>query len=310
MPEKSRKEIVESCIEYFRCPQWRDVTQLIQERDLNHLHIWIDSCLHPYDSLAPLVRGYVAQRGWGAYRATMRLSARPGYATLYGFCMPDKAHFDMFQRFATDTILAPMVPEYGERGGNLRVWWDHDIKRFQAQFAWRPSLTKHEEQEVEEFFKSGKHWKKALDYVQDPDVTHVHCNIETSVHPLVLRKYAMEDLARRGWTLAHAIFSIFNGGGYDSGKLIFLGMKPERTYDIAYYHNPNVLIQPNTQETRMQGDPGTGNEFYLMRVSVLEQRELAKHKMITLTKDEIDTILKATKEFDHLSPYSWRFIPA
>lgn len=303
----NRKRVIEECIEYFRSSQWRELVQLIQERDMDHIHVWVDSHLHPYESLVRLVRGYLALRGWEAYRQVMRLSPKPGYATLYGFVLRDKAHFDMFQRFTPETPLAPMVPVAGERGANLRVWWDRDIRRFQDQFRWR-RLSSKEEAEVADFFKRGKHWQRALDYVVDPDVMHVHCNIETSVHPNTLRKYALADLEARGWTVAHAIHSIFNAGGHDSGKIIFLGMKPERTYDIAYYHNPDLLIQVNTQETRMVGDEGTGKEFYLMRLSVLE-RELAKHKLIVLTEAEIDQILKATKDFDSRSPYSWRFVP-
>lgn len=306
----SRKEIIDGCIEYFRSNQWKDLIQLVQEREMNHLHIFVDSCLDPHTSLTPLVRGYLARRGWDSDRTTMSLTNKKGQATLYGFYMPDKVHFDMMERFTTDTVLAPMPADQGERGGNLRVWWNYDVVRFEEQFDWRTSLTPAEEKELEAFFVSGKHWNKALEHVLDPDIMHVHCNVETSIHPLILRKFGMRDIARRGWKIAHCFNSMFNGGGYDSGKIIFMGTDPERTYDIAYYYNKNVFIQTNTQDTRfVGGDEGTGREFLIMRVSALS-RELAQHKyLVNLTKDEINHILDVTMQFDHRSPYGWRFLP-
>jgi hypothetical protein len=107
----------------------------------------------------------------------------------------------------------------------------------------------------------------------------------------------------------HAIHSVFTTkAGGDSGKIIFLGLDPEKTYDIAWYYNPNVLIQPNTQDTHMVADEGTSSEFAVWRVSSIE-RELAKHNFYTLSKEEIEGILKETSTFDTRSEYSWRIVP-
>jgi len=303
-----RKRLIEETIEYFRSNQWKDVVQLVQERDMNHIHVYVDTSLHPYDSLGPLVKGYFRKRGWEVYRDIKRLGAKPGVVALYNIDLEDKISFEIYCRLTSDVVLSPTPPGLGERGGNLRVWTDRDIRRFQEQFNWR-DLSSDEETEIAEFFRSGKHWQKALDYIMDPDVVHIHCNIETSVHPSILRRHGLEDLSNRGWTVKHAIHSIFNGGGLDVGKIIFLGLKPEKTYDIAYYYNPDVLIETNTQETRMHGDEGTGNEFFVLRVSAAE-KELAKHKFHTLSGEEIQEILQITATFDTRSAYSWRFIAA
>ncbi len=302
-----RKRIIQETIEYFRSPQWRDIVQVVQERDMNHMHVYVDTSLDLRDSLRPLVKGSFQRRGWEVYRDIDIMADKPGRAALYGINLEDKINFEIYCRLTADAVLAPMPPALGERGGNLRVWTERDIRRFHEQFRWR-ELSPAEETEVADFFTHGKHWQRALDYVVDPDVMHVHCNVEASVHPDVLRKCALQDLATRGWTVKHAIHSIFNGGGYDSGKVIFLGLKPPRTYDIAYYYNPNVLLQVNTQETHMVGGEGTGNEFYVVRVSTL-QRELAKHSFHALTPAEIQQILDTTASFDTRSAYSWRIVP-
>jgi hypothetical protein len=301
-----RKHLIDGCVEYFRSRQWKDVVQILQERDMNHFHVYLDTSLHPWDSLGRILTGYLAARGWQVYREIQRQSPRPGIFALYGVNLPDKAHFDLFLRYNPDVIIAPMPPLLAERGGNVRVWWDRDIRRFQELFDWR-TLSRREEAEVGDFFESGRHWQQFCDLVLDTDIVHVHCNIETSVHPNELRKYALHNLTKRGWKIAHAIHSLFNAGGADSGKIIFLGLQPERTYDIGWYFSPSVLIQANTQDTRMTGHEGTGREFYVLRWSE-SQRELAKNRWVDLSDMEVELIVKATSTFDHKSAYSWRVI--
>jgi hypothetical protein len=73
-----------------------------------------------------------------------------------------------------------MVPPSASTAANLRVWSVRDIKRFQDQFAWR-DVTDQEPAEIGRFFSRSAHWQKTLDYIRDPDVIHVYCNIDTSV---------------------------------------------------------------------------------------------------------------------------------
>jgi hypothetical protein len=305
--DKGRTEKVDLIIEYFRSPQWQEVLSVVQDRDANHMHVLVDTYLDLGNSFRPLVDGFFRNLGWSTYRDIDVMADKPGRAALYAILLEDKVNFEIYCRFKSDTILAPMEAIHGERGGNLRVWTPDDIRRFQEQFQWR-KLTPAEDRTVAEFFRSSTHWAKTIDYILDPDVMHVHCNVETCVHPDILREHAMRDLASRNFTIKHSIHSIFNGGGYDTGKIIFLGLSPPRTYDIAYYFNPSVLIDVNTQETRMTGGFGTGNEYYIVRVSTLNE-ELKKHKLFSLTKDEIDHILKVTSGFQKRSAYSWRFVP-
>jgi hypothetical protein len=303
----NRKQLVEEVIEYFRSPQWHEVLSVVQDRDMNHMHVYVDTSLDLKRSFAPLVEGYFANLGWDAYRKIDIMADKPGKAALYGIQLEDKLNFEIYCRFVKDIALAPMVPKYGERGGNLRVWSVADIRRFQEQFRWR-EVTHTEEKALEDFFANSSHWERSLEYVNDPDVWHVHCNIETSVHPNVIREYALRDLDRRGYVIKHSIHSIFNGGGYDSGKIIFLGLKPARTFDIAYYYNKDAIIEVNTQETNNIGGAGTGNEYYIVRVSTLLE-ELAKHQLQVLTADEIGHILETIAGFQKRSAYSWRFVP-
>jgi hypothetical protein len=303
----NQNDAVEQAIEYFRSPQWHDVLHTVQLRDMNHMHVYVDTWLDPAENLRPLIDGFFANLGWQTYRPIEIMADKPGKAALYGIHLEDKLNFEIYCRFTPGTALAPMVPRYSERGGNLRAWSVADIRRFQDQFRWREANAD-VHAELDRFFQRGAHWQKALDYVVDSDVMHVHCNVETSVHPDIIREHALNDLARRGFTIKHSIHSIFNANGYDSGKIIFIGLNPARTYDIAYYYNRDVLIGVNTQETHMIGGAGTGNEFYIVRVSVLEA-ELAKHDLLKLGPDQIDCVLKAVVGFQKRSAYSWRFVP-
>jgi len=302
-----RQDLIKGCIEYFRSNQWKEFIQLSQERDLDHMHMDVDLSIHPYESFGKLIGGYLKMRGWEFYRPIARLSPKPGWMTLYGVNIRDKAHSDIFTRYNPDVAIAPMPPLLAERGKNLAPWWNHDIKRFIGQFKFRDIGPK-EETEVKKYFAEGEQWRKYCELVPDPDIQHVHCNIEGSVHPDVLRKYALENLRSRGWKLAHAIHCYFYAGGIANGKIIFLGLDPGKTYDIAWYYNPDVLIQANTQDSRMVGDEGTCNEYYIMRLSVLEN-ELKKYDWAVLTDDEIKEVLEATKTFDELDHYSWRVVP-
>jgi hypothetical protein len=301
-----RKQSIEEIISYFESIQWEDVVRVIQEREMNHMHVYVDMSLHPH-SFAKVVKGFFHMQGWELYKPIDYLTNKPGHTSLYGIDLGDRANFEIYCRLRSDTALAPMPPALGERGANLRVWTPEDIKRFEEQFEWH-DLEPTEEAEVAEFFKTGDHWKRMCEYVTDPDIVHVHCNVETCVHPSVLRSSALDDLHRRGWKVMHAIHCVFNGGGNDIGKIIFLGTDPELTYDIAWYHNSDVLIQRNTQETNMEGHEGTGNEFYVLRRSVGD-RELEQHELLTLNEDEVERVVKAAASLYTRDSYSWRISP-
>ena len=118
----------------------------------------------------------------------------------------------------------------------------------------------------------------------------------------------MENLRSRGWKILHAIHSQFYGKDKPTGKIIFLGLDPEKVYDIAWYFNPDVLIQPNTQDSRLIGNEGTSNEFLIMRLSAIK-KELKQYEWAVLSNDEVERVLEATKTFDELDHYSWRVLP-
>ena len=301
-----KKHVIEEVISYFETNQWQDVVNVIQERDMNHMHVYVDMSLHPF-SFAKVVKGFFHKQGWELYKPIDHLTNKPGHTSLYGIDLGDRANFEIYCRLKSDTALSPMPPALGERGANLRVWTPDDIKRFEEQYEWR-DLDPIDKAEVVEFFKSSKHWERLREYVTDPDIVHVHCNVETCVHPSVLRSNALQDLYGRGWKVEHAIHCVFNGGGDDIGKIIFLGTEPELTYDIAWYHNSDVLLQPNTQETNMEGHEGTCDEFYVLRRSVGD-RELEQHELLTLDENEVERVVDAASSLYSRSGYSWRIVP-
>jgi hypothetical protein len=300
------EQVVDGVLAYLSSNQWRSVVQAVQERDLNHMHVYADISIYP-QSFARVVSGYFARRGWSFYRDIDFIRYKPGRVALYGVHLADKINFEIYCRLVLDGIVVPTTPDAGERGANIRLWTIGEIERHIDQFAWR-SASSAEEAEVRSFFRSGQHWQRAIDHILDPDVVHMHCNVETSVHPGVLRQYALADLANRGWRIEHSIHSVFNAAGVDSGKIIFLGLEPARTFDIAWYHNPDALLETNTRDTGMEGDRGTGKEFYVLRKSMVEQ-ELREHDLVTLSEDEIEVIIERSADFDVRSAFSWRFIP-
>jgi len=267
----------------------------------------VDLSIHPYDSFAILVDRFLRMWGWELYRPIMHTRGKPPWITLYGVNIRDKAHSDIFTKYNPDVAITPMPTLLAERGKNILPWYKSDIERFINQFSFRDIGPK-EAAEIKSYFEKGKQWQTNCELVSDPEIQHVHCNIEGSVHPDVLRQYAIENLESRGWQLSHVIHCLYYAGGIAQGKIIFLGMEPQKTYDIAWYYNPEVLIQPNTQETRMSGDEGTCTEFFIRRLSAVEN-ELKKYEWAVLTNSEIEKVLEATKVFYELDHCSWRVVP-
>lgn len=305
---KNDQSVVDAIVDYLRSTQWKDIIQVVQERDMNHMHAYVDSYVEPRD-LARVFVGYMKMRGWDFYRDVDFLRTPDGRVALYAFLPYDKIKFVIYCRMLPDVVLEPTPPPLGECGSNVRTWTDGHIRRHVNQYDWRqPSEA--ETAVVHDFFSDGEHWANARELILDPDVVHIHCNIETNVHPSIIRDVALDDLKRRGWEIKHAWHCVYQSAkNIDQGKIIFIGLRPAKTYDVAWFYNPSVTIQANTQETLLTGDEGSGNLFYVLRKSALDA-DLKKWDLIPLSDAQVEEILDRSAHFDRPSYYSWRVVPS
>ncbi len=200
---------------------------------------------------------------------------------LHGIEPEGKLHFDFHWLYKADVGLRPA---HGvENGSNLLMWNRTYIEEFNSRFPFRDE-GRHEEDTLRRYFESD-HFQKGLDIAARPNVPHVHTNVEMSVHPEVVARYAVEAIKRRGWEVYYVCPNAFLLGDGYIGKLVFMGKRPEKVYDLGWQFSPDVVIEP--AETtwmfpeRVGYDVMTSEEF---------EQELAQNPYVILAAAEIAAV--------------------
>lgn len=286
----NRAKLVNGVIEYLKSPHWNDFLNILidPERSIWHAHIFIDMMIHP-DSFNTILEEYFIKRGHELKRKIDYLSPRPNidFSALHNIHPDGWPHFDLFYSYSPDKVMAPMDPERGESGKNALHWGRAEMDEFYNKHKFI-AVGPQEEQKIREYFSS-RHWKDTLRLVMDPDVIHVHCNLQISFDPKILELIARDVLAAQGWTIDKVVPNMFKVKNEYRGKLVFLGRSPERVYDMGWIYNPGVVIAPSYEPwARNDVQPG----FDLCLTS--ETMAFVNSKpFIKLTDDEIKTILAA-----------------
>jgi hypothetical protein len=236
------REIITSAINYFTTSDhWRRLVSSLNDPDPHdtHIHSYVDTSIHPR-SLEEIITGYFDLLGWPSSRRVDHMSPAAGMGSLHGIEPQGKPHFD-FQWFF-DATVGIQGSSRGESGCNLLIWNKWYIQHFYKDFQFR-TVGDAEEKVLEEYFRSD-HWHEGLKIVEDPDTNHMHINVETSVHPDVIAKFALKALKERGWEVFYVCPNVYLVEGKYRGKLVFMGRKPEEVYDIGWNFNPDVIIRP------------------------------------------------------------------
>lgn len=266
------QRLIEDVIKYFKSDPWRNLVRLVKEPDVIHLHLYVETCIHPY-SLEKLVVGALMKNGLELERRIDHiypLDVPPNDHYSLHVIQPAgcRAHFGIAPRFSADATLLPMR---GHEGKELMPFRDEDTNDFLRQFNFR-KVGKREEEEISKYFES-EHWKGLYEIVMAKDYGHMHINVETSVHPEVLAKFATRALetgmigwpsvrmaypGSRAWKVQHAksLYIINKADGKKYGIIKFLLSHPEIVFDMGWIFNSNVLVRPSTKPIqRWPGSP-------------------------------------------------------
>jgi hypothetical protein len=156
-------------------------------------------------------------------------------------------------RFRPDVVLEPMQEADAEQGKNILYWDEVHMDYVYRNYEWR-AVGAAEEQAIETYFRS-PHWDEGFTLIRDPAVVHIHVNVETSVHPRVLERFAVEAIHRKGWKLHRVVPNVFRSQGTYYGKLMFLFEEPEYSFDMSWIFNRDVVLAPCQRQIFPEGKP-------------------------------------------------------
>ena len=238
---------------YFKSPQWEELLRVLKKDDepVYHIHIYVDTNLNPW-CVKQLLLSYFEKMGHPVSRKIEIFTSGQilGSGTIHGVEPEGMTHFDMIFRHSDDLPIKPTT----NRPSNVEYWGEKYMNEFHAQYPFKTALTAEEKKEVEAYFESDA-WLKYCELNESEPVVHIHGNVETSVHPLIIREYALAAMAKRGWEIGFSAPVAFQMRGQMHGKVVFGGEKPEKMFDIAWGYNPAVTLIPSTKYWLTTEDP-------------------------------------------------------
>ncbi len=280
----TRKEAIAEVTEFFASSDlWRRLLAVLQDPDPqgSHVHAYVNTSVHP-KSLEKIIVDYLEKRKWPITRRIDYMAVRPGLGSLHGIEPKGKPHFDL--HWVYDPECGLKGSDGGEGGSNLLVWNRWYINEFYKNYNFRKT-TAEVEKNLESYFNS-KHWLTGLEMAANPDTTHLHVNVNTSVDPSTLEKFAVKSLKDRGWKIDYVCPNVYLTGGKYRAKLVFMGREPEAVFDIGWKFSPDVVIEP-AKEPWIMEQPGYDH----WPKSLLN--EVMDHDYYELTTQEIDNVVKA-----------------
>lgn len=241
----NNKELVKGIEEYFQSEQWSRFMKVLNKKDepVYHIHIYVDTCLNPW-CLEQVVKNYFAKIGHPVERKVEIFTSGQiaGSGTIHGIEPKGLTHFDLLFRYCEDAVIKPTPG----RKEDVEYWGEKYMDWFLGQYDFKTELTPEEEKEVEAYFESSA-WEDYCNLNESEQVVHIHGNVETSVHPLVIREYALNAMKKRGWEIEFSAPVAFAMRGQMQGKVVFGGKTPEKMFDIAWSYNPTVTLIPSTK---------------------------------------------------------------
>jgi len=286
-----RGKIVQDVIAYFKGDQWRRMAAALEqdpEPRGTHAHIFVETCVHP-NNIEELICGFFAQRGAPSARRIDYMAPRPGeMGSLHGVEPKGQPHFDFNFFYNPNVALAGSEGgAHGESGCNLCIWNRRYINAFYADFPFR-QVGEAEEEKIRQYFRS-EHWHRGVEMSILPDTNHQHINAYTSVHPEVLRRFAEESLAAKGWEIYYTCPNVYLVNGRYTGKLVFMGKNPEAVYDLGWMFKPDVVLEPALDDWVFKNGKGYDTWTTPMREPVMAQ------PYVRLTDGEVARALEAIK---------------
>ena len=279
-----RHNLVTETRDYFHgSDHWRRLVAHLQEPDPHnaHVHGYVNTSIHP-DSLEKILRDYFAQRGWPLVRPINRVSARPGILDLHGIEPKGKVHFELLWTYKADVGIRPA--DGVESGSNLLLWNRVYIEDFYRSYRFR-NVGPQAEEALSIYFES-EHWLEGLEIAAQPNVPHMHINGETSLHPDEIGRRALRALGTKGWEVDYLCPNAFLLRDRYIGKIVFMGKKPKKVYDIGWKFNPDTIIKPTDHPWMFPDRVG-----YDVMTSEQFEAELGRHSYVKLTNEEVAAVV-------------------
>ena len=248
----NKANVIESVSNYFKTDQWKELLDILTKRDepVYHAHIYVETQIHPL-SLEEILKGYFKKIGYEVERKIEIFTSGQvlNSGSIHGIEPKGMPHFDFIWSYSPDNILVPASKE-----SNVEYWGKNFMDDFLRKFDLKTSLNNKERNELRDYF-STQAWNDYCALNENPDVVHIHANVETSVHPELIKEEALIAMKERGWEIEEAVAIAFQMRGQMHGKVVFIGKKPEKIFDIAWGYNPNVTMIPSTKYWLMPENP-------------------------------------------------------
>jgi hypothetical protein len=284
----TKNQLQEGISDYFKSDQWKTAFDLIKDPKIEHIHIFIDSRLNPYTIDDATVQ-YLEKKGY-------HFSRRPWHGAIQDHKLAtniepdDLPPFEFYCYYSDDTIM------WAQRGRESpEVWTNEDVQGFINKYDYVPA-TPQDREECLEYFMTSPHWIKAMEMVQDKYTEHVHINIESKLHPDVIKDCLAQSFVKRGWDLNKIVHMIFSPSRLPKdqkrfyGKLMVMLRWPNVTrFDVAWVLNRNTTIKPATEFiSDLNGVP----EIDIGGTKQMVEHYISLHLFQSLNSEEIKEIFK------------------
>lgn len=275
----TQEQAVESVVCYFKSEHWLNFLEVLKKgEEIRHAHLYLDSCLTPGE-MGAVVEGYFEKNGIPIQRSLKSLPITYDMLNVYNVMPRGMCHFEIFLRYNPDAIIGPMPPRYSREKQNASFWDDKFMEEFYKQYEFK-KITPAAETEIKKYFY-GDDFRYCYRMMIDEyrGLIHSHGLIETCYHPEELIPYAVSSFEEMGVKVHKAVSVVFNCGGKDIPKMVFLLGAPETSVEIEWHYNPNVVIKA--------ADP----RFYRLADSrMLNEYQLARERLV-LEKNAIERIV-------------------
>jgi len=279
---KERQHLVEECVDFFNSSsEWNTVVAALQRgSDVRHLHLYLDTAIDHRD-LEVIIRNYFYRKNWPLTRKIMYIPG-PGYVNIYNVHPEGRAHFEVIARFDPDTVIGPTpVGATHKDAGKNFAFWDVDyMEDFYTRTGhdFRTELSEREVAEANRYFASAE-WNEACEFMSRPGSLHCHAQVNTSIHPEVLRELAWKAMERRGWNVYWGVSVVYQpGADPERPKIVFLVSHPETQMEIEWFYHPHTLLQPAEQPLALtktvESTQHYADELPFVRLSQTELRQI------------------------------------
>jgi hypothetical protein len=288
--DADRRDVAAGVAAYFRSTQWNELVRLLRTLEPeSHVHAFVKTSLHP-DTLEALIKRQLHAIGLGVSRSNEILCPAPSRGTLHGIHPAGAAHFDINWIYDSGVAIEPLDDARGEQGKNLLYWDPAYMDAFYRGYEWR-TVGAAEATRIREYLSSD-HWDRGFDLIMDPEIVHIHVNVDTSVHPTVLAKFVTEAIAARvGWKLHRIVPNVVRSEGIYYGKLMLLFEEPEVSFDVGWNYDQKKILEPCGRQIF----PGQREPGYMIVPARDLDHLLAQDPYRRLTVDQIRECLMAVE---------------